>query len=226
MRNSSILGPVKSLFYRFEFQSAGSKGNKPHAHAGISTLHEEDQHLTSSRICCNSVLFHSIMFGADYKSLRRQGLVTDEHHYEQWKSIVACVQHHDCSKTPFRCQKATDAEGNKICRYHHQPLATVYDDQRGWFIMPYGETVYHLLEEMQLAEKRYDAALMEDRWYVDETLLAGKWHYPSRTDEFFISSIPLVLAICRSSTNVDICDRKFQVSTLVNLLQLCMIYVL
>lgn len=228
MRNSSILGPVKSLFYRFEFQSAGSKGNKPHVHAGI-TLHEEDQHLTSSRICCNTVLFHSKLYGADYESLRQQGIVRDQYDYEQWKNIVACVQHHDCSKTQFRCQKATDTEGNKICRYHRQPQATVYDDQRGWFneiTMPYGETVYRLLEEMQLAEKRHDPALMEDRWYVAEELLAGKWHYPSRSEEFFISSIPLVSAICRSATNVDMCDRKFQVSISFNQLQLCILYVL
>lgn len=54
-----------------------------------------------------------------------------------------------------------------------------------------------------------------EQWFVDESLQAGKWHYFARQDEFFLSTIPMVSAICRSSTNVDMCDRKFQVSYLV-----------
>ena len=213
MRNSTVIGPVKNVFYRFEFQSSGSPGNKCHVHAGI-TLHDEPKHVTSARICCCSAMFHSPLFGTDYETLFEQGIVKDIDEYERWKNIVACVQHHDCNKANFRCQKATDADGNKICRYHRQPQGSVYDDMRGWFeelSMPYSEEVYTLLAEMQLAEKKYDPVLGEDRWYVDQCLRAGKWHYFSRSDEFFLSSIPILSAICRSATNVDMCDRKFQV---------------
>ena len=43
----------------------------------------------------------------------------------------------------------------------------------------------------------------------------GKYHYYGQSDEFFLATIPRLSAICRSSTNVDMCDRKFQVSYLV-----------
>ena len=62
---------------------------------------------------------------------------------------------------------------------------------------------------MHLARK------LDGKGSVDKCMLAGKWRYFSRRDEFFLSSIPLVSAICQSSTNVDMCDRKFQVSYLI-----------
>ena len=114
--------------------------------------------------------------------------------------------------------KATNAEGDKICRYHRQPPLPVEKDSDGWFEdipMPYPDDVYELLAEMGLAYKAYDPDMFCERWFVDEQLKAGKWRYYGRSDEFFLSTIPLVSAICRSSTNVDMCDRKFQVSYLV-----------
>ncbi len=35
MRNDTIIGKVKHMFNRYEFQGAGAKGNKPHVHCGI-----------------------------------------------------------------------------------------------------------------------------------------------------------------------------------------------
>jgi len=131
---------------------------------------------------------------------------------------VDCVQHHDCSKTQYRCMKVTDAEGNKICRYRRQPPLPVDADPQGWFeemAMPYPEDVYLLLEEMGLAHKEEDFFEPDGKWVVDNSLQAGKWHYYATQNEFFLATIPLVSAICRSSTNVDMCDRKFQVSYLV-----------
>lgn len=79
------------------------------------------------------------------------------------------------------------------------------------FAMPYGDTVYELLAEMGLARKEGDEWLVQD-----ESMVAGKWHYPARFDgEFFLATIPLVSAICCSSTNVDRCDPHFHVSYLI-----------
>ena len=207
MRNDNILGKVRNLFYRFEFQGAGAKGNKPHVHCDI-TLESEPESVTAGRICCDSLSFHTSMYGADYDTLKGLGVFGDKKEFEEWVSVVGAVQHHDCSKMEYRCMKATDAEGNKICRYHRQPHPPPFVIGN-WFErmdMPYGEKAYELLKEMGLCER--DA----DGWKVDKCMLAGKWHYSSRPDEFFLSTIPLVSAICRSSTNVDMCDRKFQVS--------------
>jgi hypothetical protein len=211
MRNDEILGEVKSLFYRYEFQGVGAKGNKPHVHCGI-TLVDEPDIVSSSRICCSSLAFHSTIYGTDLENLLRAGIFSSEQEYERWRKVVELVNQHNCANTNFRCMKATSAEGEKICRYHRQPPQPVTADSRGWFediAMPYSEDVYELLREMGLAEKAGDV------WHVDETLRAGKWHYSSQENEFFLASIPLVSAICRSATNVDMCDRKFQVSYLV-----------
>jgi len=139
--------------------------------------------------------------------------------YERWQTVASRVQCHDCSATQFRCMKARNAEGEKICRYHRQPPLEFNQESRGWFDeieMPYGDDVYELLEELGLAHKAWDKDRFCERWFVDEQLRAGKWHYAARPrEEFFLSTIPLVSAICRSSTNVDMCDRKFQVSYLV-----------
>jgi Helitron helicase-like domain at N-terminus/PIF1-like helicase len=217
MRNDSIVGKVKNIFYRFEFQGAGAKGNKPHVHSGI-TLHDEPEGASVSRICCNSSLFHDKAFNGDFDSLYRQGIVKDVADYEQWQTIVACVNFHDCSATQFRCMKAINAAGERICRYHRQPPLPRHADPRGWFEeinMPYPEDVYQLLGDMGLAHKEFDIELECERWSVAEELKAGKWHYHARQNEFFIASIPIVSAICNSATNVDMCDRKFQTSYLV-----------
>lgn len=56
-----------------------------------------------------------------------------------------------------------------------------------------------LLAEMGLARRE------GDKWL--DSMVAGKWHYPARFDgEFFLATIPLISAICCSSTNVDRCD--------------------
>jgi len=217
LRNDSILGKVSNIFYRFEFQGAGAKGNKPHVHCGI-TLVDEAEEISAGRICCLSTAFHSSLYGTNFETLHDAGIFRDEAEYNRWCTVVSHVNHHDCSKTQFRCLKATSADGTKICRYHRQPRLPVDADSRGWFeeiTMPYPEDVYKLLQEIGLARQQVDHVLQENRWVVHNSLRAGKWHYAAASDEFFLASIPLVSAICRSSTNVDMCDRKFQVSYLV-----------
>ena len=49
MRNDTIVGKVKNIFYRFEFQGARAVGNKPHVHSGI-TLYEEPDIVFAKRI--------------------------------------------------------------------------------------------------------------------------------------------------------------------------------
>ena len=106
----------------------------------------------------------------------------------------------------------------KNLRCHCQPPLPITSLNGSWFepnAIPYLNEAYALLEEMALARKTYDNVTQCFTWHVDDCLSAGKWHYYVRGDEFFLSSIPLVSVICRSSTNVDMCDRKFQVSYLV-----------
>jgi hypothetical protein len=126
--------------------------------------------------------------------------VSDYDDYQRWEQIVSNVNIHNCNAAQFRCMKATNAAGEKICRYRRQPDLPVEADSRGWFeeiVMPYPDDVYKILQELNLASTRYDQILNADRWFVDDALKAGKWHYCARNDEFFLASIPLVSAICR-----------------------------
>jgi hypothetical protein len=107
MRNDNIVGKVENMFYHFEFQSAGTPGNKPHVHCGLSLSDGEPDSVSASRICSNSLLFHDKAFNADFDSLLKLGVVTDATDYERWKTVVAAVNHHDCSKAQYRCMKAT-----------------------------------------------------------------------------------------------------------------------
>jgi predicted GIY-YIG superfamily endonuclease len=217
LRNDEIVGKVKNLFYRFEFQGEGAKGNKPHVHCGV-TLEKEPDSTSCARICCSSRLFHTDAFGCDYQTLLKAGIVYDEDDFRRWQAVVERVQQHDCSKTQNRCMTAINAEGEKICRYRRQTPAPLPSDAHGWFesiATPYSDDVYELLKEMGLAWKTFDSTSHSEYWAVDDRIKAGKWHYAATQDECFLSTIPMLSVICRSATNVDMCDRKFQVGYLV-----------
>ena len=217
MRNDNIIGKVHNMFYRYEFQEAGAKGNKPHVHIGV-TLEPEPKHISSGRISCMSASFASTMYGTDYHTLRDLGVVADRHEYEVWLNIFSHVNTHDCDKCGQRCKKAINAEGEKICRYHKQPIApyNVFGDWLADIPVPYPEEIYILLEEMGLATKNSDCR--SNGWTLHECLATSKWHYRAHQCEYFLASIPLLSAITRSSTNVDLCSRHFQVSYLVSYL--------
>ena len=210
LRNSSILGRVKHIFYRFEFQEAGSEGNPPHVHAGI-TLYEEAKEISVGRICCLFESFSSVECGTDLRNLLDLGVVSDEKDFNSWREIYSYVNRHNCEQAGQRCKKAVNAEGEKICRYRRQPQHPITEFKE-WFVNvepPYSDEIYQLLQEMGLAEKSES-----DKWILHESLATGKWHYPAcqLPEEHFIASIPMVSAITRSATNVDMCDRHFQVS--------------
>ena len=218
LRNDSIVGKVQNLFGRFEWQGAKAPGNKCHFHCGI-TLAPEPIEITTSRICCSSREFHGPLYGTDYETLLRLGVVRDEVDFDSWCNVVAYVNHHDCNRAQGRCMKATNAEGDKVCRYRRQPpFNTSPSGNTGaWFTpiaLPYPEETYRLLMEMGLAHKEQDPWYEPEHWVLHECLAAGKWNYRSDSDEFFLASIPLVSAILRSSTNVEKCDFFFQTSYL------------
>ena len=208
MRNDTIIGKVKNMFYRYEFQGAGSKGNKPHVHIGV-TLEPEPKEISSARIACMSTSFASTLYGTDLYNLLKLGVVSDKDEFDEWCNIFSCVNIYDCDKCEHRCMKATNAQGEKVCQYKKQPIPpwNVFGSWLENIEVAYPQEVYELLEEMGLASKNSDPR--SNGWTLHVT--TGKWHYPGARREFFIASIPLLSAITRSSTNDDMCDRHFKV---------------
>ena len=96
----------------------------------------------------------------------------------------------------------------------HAPVITIPTTGSKNIELAYSEEVYGLLEEMGLASVNPDR--YSNGWSLHDPLRAGKWHYDADQSEFFTSSIPLLSAITRSSTNVDMCDSHFQTSYLVS----------
>jgi len=174
-------------------------------------------------VCCRSKEFHSPLYGTDYESLLNLGVVRDRDDFDSWCDVVACVNHHDCNRAGGRCRKATNAEGDKVCRYRRQPpwYLSPPGNQGAWFTpitVPYPEEVYSLLMDMGLARRERDKWFEPEHWVLNECLAAGKWNYRSDSDEFFLASIPIVSAILRPSTNFECCDVRFQTSYLVKYL--------
>jgi len=120
LRNDTVIGKVKNIFYRFEFQGTGSVGNKPHVHSAI-TLYDVCDVISAKRISCHSQLFFSRLFKGGYETLKAEGVMADREDYERWQDVVSAVNFHDFSATQHRFMKATNSEGEKIYRYHRQP---------------------------------------------------------------------------------------------------------
>jgi hypothetical protein len=190
MRNSNIIGKVKDIFYRFEFQGTGAKGNKPHVHAGV-TLESEPEELSVSRICCSSLHFSSARFATDFDTLQKLALVSDECEYNTWLQIVPSVQILDCARTGGRCQKATNLQGDKICRYRRQPPCPI-GGEFGWFQSkesPYPDKVYALLNKLGLAHYAHDESCgqqtLKNGIFMNRLLLESDIIFQDQTSSFY-----------------------------------------
>ena len=154
-------------------------------------MYDESDVVSARRISCDSTLFFSNLFDGDYQTLQAGGIVADRTDYDRWQEVVMSVNFHDCNKAQYRCLKATNSEGETICRYHRQLVMPFEATDIVWFseiAMPYPDDVYTLLEEIGLARHVHNGivgAEAGEQWFVDESLKAGKWHYSSRQDEFF-----------------------------------------
>ena len=94
------------------------------------------------------------------------------------------------------------------CTFFRQPRPPP-GVSKAWFEeygLPYGDDVYALLGEMGLAMKDAD----HEQWNVSQCLRAGRRRYLSRSSEFFLALIPLVSAICGSSTTWTCAMRSFR----------------
>jgi DNA replication protein DnaC len=201
-----ILGNIKTYFLRWEFQSAGSIGNKPHVHMGL-TLHDEPEEATLDRICNKTKELFSECFQTDEVSLSRNGLIDEQFTYNDILPLSK-LQQHSCEMGNGRCMRR-DGEGNERCRVPLHPQS-----DKNWFeeLEPFkmDEDLARILEDLGLCE------IVEGEVVYDEKLRAGRWHYKSDgVTDHAVPTIPALLAIFKSTTNVQHCDPRFQVAYLI-----------
>jgi hypothetical protein len=85
IRNNSVTGKVKDIFYRFDFQGVNSKDNKPQAG---TTSEEESQSMSTDRICCSSTELASRLYGNDYATLLELVVFSYEDNFNNWVDIL------------------------------------------------------------------------------------------------------------------------------------------
>lgn len=203
------LGHVKHLWWRWEFQDPGSRGNKPHVHGGV-TLHEgasEEELL--QRICCRSTSFFHREYGTDFDGLLGRGLVSSWSEYCKLHELLQTVQMHDCDRARHRCKKKRNAAGELMCRVPRHPHGGQY-----WQEVcdpPYESDALERLRILGLAAFDPDEKILRPA----ACLRGGRWHYPASKREHFCPTVPLIFVALRSSTNIQRCDRRFQTAYLV-----------
>ena len=201
------LGPVKNDWMRFEFQSAGALGNRPHVHGGI-TLHEEPLSRTLSRVRCSNSSMWCEEAGTDVETLRRQGIVVDMRDYFHLQELAAKLQQHSCQQAGGRCQKRRARDDTLICRVPRHPPSCQYSFEDHGPL--YSSETYAKLAYLGLAMP----CACANHWNTGNEFQAGMWRYPADADEHFVPTVPRLFVALKASTNVQVCDRKFQVSYL------------
>ena len=201
------LGHVKTAWMRFEFQSAGALGNKPHVHGGI-TLHPESEDVTLSRICCCMKDFFTASAQTDLKRLIETGITPQLEDFIRLYSLASQLQTHSCQNAGSRCLKRRAADDSLICRVPRHPPSLV----------PKFHEKEALYDTDTLQRLKYlDLGTLDPvsgQWIPYREFRGGFWQYPAQPGEHFVPTVPMLFVALQSSTNVQYCDRKFQVSYL------------
>ena len=112
----SVLGEIKTYWYRMEFQSKGTSiGNLPHFHGGLtlqpgtSTMSDK-----ADKITCvlTRLLGHC---GGTPEEIIENGFAEDYDDFVRVRTLLDTVTHHSCANGKFRCQKKTK-NGDTVCR--------------------------------------------------------------------------------------------------------------
>jgi predicted GIY-YIG superfamily endonuclease len=200
------LGHVKSAWMRYEFQSSGALGNRPHIHGGV-TLHPEPQDISLARIRCSQKDFFTVSSATDLNTLIRDGFVTGFEDFIKLYSLAYQLQTHDCAKAGSRCLKRS-ADDSLICRVQRHPASFSYHFNESEAL--YDEETLQRLEYLDLGA----VDPITQRWRPSKEFRAGRWNYPAQPHEHFVPTVPRLFLALQACTNVQLCDRKFQVSYL------------
>jgi hypothetical protein len=176
-----ILGELKNVWLRFEFQNAGSPGNKPHVHAGL-TLKDRSRNDTErlKKVHNNLIAMFNEDNRTDEKSLIRDGLVKDHDDFVTLYKMADMLTQHNCAKSRFKCMKITSKDGTRRCRVPRY-LSTAHPRYFEHTHMYDLETQERLLR-LGLGKRRYPHELehlteQHNDVVVEPTLVGGRYNY-------------------------------------------------
>jgi hypothetical protein len=192
------LGKIEKIFCRWEFQSAGALGNKPHVHCGLTLKDEPIEHTLHRIKCVLGGFIGSVEHGTSWSALNQNGLIDETFLYGDLNELQE-IQRHDCQKANNRCHKRINDEGQTVCRVPVHPPSNQYSYEE--IPMTFDEQATDILSKLELAEKQADGKIK-----LHPDLQGGRWHYPSDgMKDRVIPTVPLLFALFKSCTNVQVC---------------------
>ncbi|XP_047738244.1 uncharacterized protein LOC125177549 [Hyalella azteca] len=213
-----IFGELKNVWYRFEFQNAGSPGNKPHVHAGL-TLKDRSRNDNErlKRVHNNLLDMFNDVNRTDFESLVNDGLVKDRADFVELVNLADRLTQHNCSKSGFKCMKITSKDGSKRCRVPRY-LSSAEPKYLEHTHM-YDVDTQERLMKLGLGKRRYPPELdhlteLHNDVVVEPTLVGGRYNYAGEPGVRRVPSNGRIFAMLRSMVNVQVCDLKFTTSYL------------
>ena len=146
------------------------------------------------------------------KDILREGLVSSTDEIAKLMAFAETVCVHDCDNASHRCKKRV-AGGEKVCRYPRYPASGVMTrvDQSANM---YCRETFEILKSLNLATEGIGGG-MGNIYETHPRLQPRTYMYPNHPRQTGIATNGHVLAMFRSSTNVQLCDPKFQTSYLI-----------
>ena len=196
-------GRVVSTWSRYEFQSHGAPGNKPHVHGFIKVAGEQETQKLH-RIRCNMSAMFARNAGTDRQTLLESGLITDQSEFGDLRALCEMLCIHDCGNAKWRCHKL-QTDGSSKCRVQQHPPSLHYSFKGNPHM--YNPELLAVLQTLGLSARD-----RQGRLQAATQLIGGRWQCPADKNETFIPTIPIFFAVLQSCTNVQYIDRRFQVA--------------
>ncbi|KAF4744372.1 hypothetical protein FOZ62_013971, partial [Perkinsus olseni] len=193
------LGPVKKIWWRWEFQT--SRGNLPHIHALVWTGEDPESPIVRSRV--KSRVAHCF---AEVDSFIQSGLIADQYEAYKLQELAAQVHEHNCEKCGYRCNKKRNSDGKMVCRFPKRPQSFSYSTET--IHVEHSKPALEILRGCGLAVV---GILPSNRsgLVVTEELRARKHTYPAMMQEHFSPMCDWIFAAAKSSDNLQICSPTF-----------------
>jgi len=181
------LGDVSTYWYRYEFQSAGSQGNLPHVHAGITLKPGDTEEQKYSRIECIPGAFYNDKDQTTRHDLFRRGMVTDIFDWMNLTDLMDKVTTHDCQMANTKCT-LTKRDGSKICRVpiHDNCFRTTITEKDA-----YSRTMLRKLRKIGFPEK------------LPEIMRSRTYSYRNCGSRRSVPINPTLALLTRASTNMQ-----------------------
>ena len=181
------LGEVLAYWYRFENQSAGSPGNLPHVHGGITLRTKESYDSLLKKTSCR---LDDLIGSHDcsQSKLLEDGLFQSQDAYWKTVDIIDSCRKHTCRA---KCTKIID--GVKYCRNRKFPVR-----HRGEVKIKHDlwdDDAQKIFEELEV--------------HGDDRLRAHYFEYANDRDGVTLSTNGKIAFLLGSATNVQVCDARF-----------------